>query len=623
MLGIVLAFLAGIQTPQDTATVDAPVYDIGAYGVSLPRPFDDWVFEPGVGPEATTVIFHPRGESLREQLWGALLLTSFRGEVPLRRIVEQRLETTWRPRLGRSFVLGEDDTLTIAGLPAMHTVVSGAIDHVALDVEEYTIARGGDLIVLQLRYPRGLPRDSIAAGYERVVAGLRIRGGGVSRPAATSLPVENVATARDMPDTPWQVTAYDALVRYDAPDARADFVVRMNLSNDGLLPEDSVAVWVWPALTMDSVRGDSLLAGVRASAGVWWVRLPAAAAPQDSTTLTIYYHGSGADPAVPSRLMRLAATGAFAAIDWLPRVQPALDSALQLVRASRPRLTLSFDVPDEWRAVAPGRLTSDGASLGRRHMTWRSDQVTATVPAFALGPYRVVTRPEAGVAVSVWLTPADSPSTATIDSLAASVRTAWVFCSRAFGRLPTSEVDVAATDVPRAQGFAGLLLLGHPASFGGVRDDTVVADAGLPSLGDLAHELARTWWGNSAAAAGPGSAWIVEAIPAWTALAIRGVEEGDSVRQRLVRDADSVWHSVARGRDLPLSRLPAWGPDVELLGAKGVAALEAARRAQGEALFRETLLTLAVEHRNSWITLDDVLTALGPGPAALLRSYFF
>jgi len=59
MLGIMLAVMVSMPAPQDTATVDAPVYGNEAFGVSVPRPYDDWVFEPGEGPQTTTVIFHP------------------------------------------------------------------------------------------------------------------------------------------------------------------------------------------------------------------------------------------------------------------------------------------------------------------------------------------------------------------------------------------------------------------------------------------------------------------------------------------------------------------------------------------------------------------------------------
>lgn len=618
MIGMVLAVLAGLPTPQDTATLDAPVYANEAYGVSLPRPFPDWVFEPGSGPQTTTVIFHPRAAALREQLWGALVLTTFPGEVPLQRVVESRVETTWRRRLGRTFTLVASDSLGVSGLPALRTRMSGAIDHVVLDVDEYAIARGGDLIILQLRYPRGLPRDSIEAGYQRVIAGLRIRGGAPVSPAPPLAVAESVASAQVVPPTGWQATSFDALVRYDPQVVRVDFAVTVDLVNQGASPAESVAVWVWPAFVVDSMRGDSALLPSRSSGSVSWVRLPGAVPPRGNTTFTVHYHAAGTDH-LPPRLMQLSTRGAFAAVDWLPRVQPALDSTFQFVRTPRPRVTLSFDLPDAWRAVAPGRLTADGVSLGRRHVTWSADQIATAGAAFALGPFRIVARSEGGVGVSVWLTAEDSPSSATVDSLAAEVRTAWLFCSRAFGRLPLDEVDVAVTGTPEVRGFAGLLLVGHPYGFA---VDSANAEF-VPASADVARELARTWWGNSVAAAGPGSAWIAEVIPEWTGAAFRGAIEGDSVRQRLMQQADSAWRSLPSGMDLPLSQVPVGDSSVALLRSKGVAALEAARGGAGDALFREALLTLAVEHRNDWIGLADILAALGATSAAALRTFLY
>jgi hypothetical protein len=40
-------------------------------------------------------------------------------------------------------------------------------------------------------------------------------------------------------------------------------------------------------------------------------------------------------------------------------------------------------------------------------------------------------------------------------------------------------------------------------------------------------------------------------------------------------------------------------------------------------LFREALLTLAVQHRNDWIELADVLAALGGSAAAALRTFLY
>jgi hypothetical protein len=260
--------------------------------------------------------------------------------------------------------------------------------------------------------------------------------------------------------------------------------------------------------------------------------------------------------------------------------------------------------------------------MGRRRVTWSSDQVATSEAAFVLGPYRIAARPEGDVGVSVWLAPVDTPSIATIDSLAAAVRTAWRLCSRAFGRLPIGEIEVVETPEPGVRGYAGLLLVGHDAR-GRAAADTAVDGGYLPALGDLGRELARTWWGNSVTATGAGSAWISEAFPAWMGAAIRGAVEGDSVRRRLVGQADSMWRALPRERDLPLGRVPVSDTSRDLLRTKGVAGIEAARKAIGQARFREALLSLAVEHRNGSITLADVFAAFGSDAAAVLRLFLF
>ena len=619
MLGIALALLAVVQAPQDTATLDAPVYADEAYGVSVPRPFDDWVFEPGVGPQTTTVIFHPRAASLRDQLWGALILAAFPAPVDLRPVTERRVAATWRQLLGRTYAMLAADSLTVDGLPAIRTLMSGAINHVALDVEEYTIARDSDLIILQLRYPRGLPRDSIAAGYRRVIGGLRIRGAPLPEAAPVPALAESVAAAGIVPRGPWEATAYDALVRYDAPAARADMAVRVDLVNGGPTPADSVAVWLWPALALDSVRGAGANLVVRARGSVTWARLPGALQPQETTALTVYYHAGGAGAPLPAQLLEFTRSGAFVATDWLPKVQPSLDSAGQAVQGARARITVRFDVPERWRAVTQGHLASDAVSQGRRLMTWRTGDVWPSVPAFALGPYRVLARQEPGVSIAVWLARADSVSSETVDTLAASVQAAWSFCSRAFGALGMGEINVVATDVADARGFSGLVFIPRRAG----RPSPAPEMLRVPDFPVLTREVARAWWGNSATPAGAGSAWMLESFPAWAAVAAQGVLQGDTVRQRLVREAEAAWRALPPNRDVPLGRVGVSGADAELLRSKGVAAIEAARRAAGEAQFREALLRLGVEHRNTWIALDDVLAALGPDAAAVLRPYLF
>ncbi len=622
MLGIALALLASLPAPQDTTTLDAPVYVNEAYGVSLPRPFDDWVFEPGTGPQTTTVIFHPRTALLRDQLWGALILTTFPAPVALRRVTEQRVAGTWRRLLGRTYELLTSDSLTVGGLPAIRTAMSGAINHVALDVEEYAIARDSDLIILQLRYPRGLPHDSIAAGYRRVVRGLRIRGGPPAQPvAAVDLPDTGAAPA-STPRTPFQVLAYDALVRYDAADVRADVAVRADIVNAGEAPADSLPAWVWSFFTLDSVRGATSALAVRSGGGVSWIHLPGAVDPQETTYLTFFLHVAAGARRFPPRLLELTPNGAYLAADWLPRVQPALDSTGQAAPGQRATITLRFDLPEDWHALAQGHLATDAVSMGRRLTTWRSEDVAPSTAAFAIGPYRAMTRRGHGLVVSVWLAPGDSLASGFVDALADSIRIAWDFCGGAFGRLPINEMNVVAAGLPEGRGFVGLLLVGAPGDLAGSSPDSTPGPPALP-FAVLAREVARTWWGNSATASGPGSAWILESFPAWTAVAAQGTLLGDTVRQRLVRDAEAGWRGLPQTGNTALSTVPVSDASAPILRTEGVAAIEAVRRAVGDASFREDLMYLAVEHRNARVSLDDVLAAFGGAGAAVLRPYLY
>lgn len=624
MLALVLAVVAAGQAPQDTATLDGPVYVNAAYGVSLPRPFDDWVFEPGTAQGTTTVIFHPRDVPLSAQLWGALVLTSFSSRVSLDAIADQRVENTWRRLLGRPFAVLGRDSLILAGLPAVHLRMTGTIGHVSVGVEEYVVARDSDLVLLQLRYPES-DRDSIGRGYQRVVTGLRIgHGGSAARePVITASFADSVAAARVLPRSRWQVAAYDALVRYDTVGPRADFVVRMEVVDGGTDSADSVPVWLWPGFALDSVRGGSVVPVSRSPASVSWVLAPAGEL-QSRATLTFFYHLQPGAAALPPGLMDMTPQGAFAVGEWLPRTQPALDSAGQRAQAMRPRLTLRFDLPEAWRAVAQGRLVSEAIFRGRRRMTWRTDEVATAVAAFALGPYHVTTGYPGVVPVSLWLEPGDSLlSAATTDSLAATVDAAWIFCSRAFGQLPIGEVAVATADLPAPRGFAGLVLLDRRTAgmFAAVDSSGAVPRQATDAV---FREVARTWWGNSVVAAGAGSAWIEESFPAWTALAARGVLQGDSVRQRLVAEVEAKWRvASARAGDLALSAIAPGGPRADLLRTKGVAAIEAMRRALGEARFREALLSLTREHRNGGLTLDTVLAAAGPDVSTVLRSFLY
>ncbi len=598
---------AGVS--QDTSSVDAPVYENPAYGVSIPRPAENWVFEPGQGRRTLSVIFHPKGVPLADQLWGVLLVAPYPGRTPLGTVADQRLQVSWRRQAGGSVTVRGRDSLWLAGCPAIHLSLSAVVGGVATQVEEYVVARRRDLIVLQFRSPREDSGDSVAAGYRRTLKGLRLGEGNAAARPATQAPVTvSTVGAPALPWSPWQVRAYDALVVYDTALVRADFAVRMDLVNDGPVPVDSVALGLWPGFDLDSVRFAGSRVRTAGAAGVVRMQLVAAVEPQEAAPLTAFFHLSAERAALPASRALVAPDAAYFAWDWLPRVQPARDSAGQVAQAVRPRLTLRFDVPRGWRAVAPGRLTADVSASGRRRITWAGDDVAAATPAFALGPFRVVERWSPGLGVAVWLTPGEEPSAAVVSELASAVRAGWIFCSRAFGRLPIGEFNVVSTRIPETRGFAGLVL-----------------SSGMDSpREELIREVARTWWGNSVGAAGTGSWWILEGFPAWTAIAARGASEGDSVRQRLVREAEASWRSAAAGGvDPPLGALVESADSAGLLRSKGAAALEAVRRAAGESVFREAVLTLSVEHRNRWISLEDLIGAFGPDARAVLRPFLY
>jgi len=609
MLGLALVACLALPhppIPQDTGTVDAPVYEDATFGVSIPRPFEDWLFEPGHGRRTATVIFHPRAEPLGNQLWGAIIITAYPGRASLGQVADQRLQVAWRSQLGDSFTLLSRDSLRLSGYPTIRLSLSGTIGGVPLSAEEYVIARRRELIVLQFRYPRSVPHDSIAVGYRRVLDGLRIGGGSAVAARAGPPSAERLAASRGLPWSPWQAQSYAALVRYDSTRLRADFAVRIELVNDGPVSADSAAVWLWPAFALDSVRTAAATQSGLSSAGLSRIKLPDDVQPQGATAITVFYHLGAEAVALPPEQGGFAPDGAYLAFDWLPRVQSALDSAGQVAQTLRARFTLTFDVPDTWRAVAPGRMTAEAVSAGRRRVTWATEDAAAATPAFALGAYRVLTRRVDGLGVAVWLAPDDTASDATVSAVAGAARAAWMFCSRAFGRLPIAEVNVVSTRLPEARGFLGLVLNG-----------------GMDTTRDvLFREIARSWWGNSVAASGPGSWWVREGFPVWTAIAARGALEGDTVRQRLVREAEARWRAAGPPlADAPLTSLVPGAPGADLLRSKGAAVLEAARRAAGESEFRAAILSLALEHRNGWITVQAILDALGPDASAVLRPY--
>jgi hypothetical protein len=177
-----------------------------------------------------------------------------------------------------------------------------------------------------------------------------------------------------------------------------------------------------------------------------------------------------------------------------------------------------------------------------------------------------------------------------------------------FGPPALDEVAVVEADRARGSRSPGLVLVAP--------DLTAVPDV-------LLRDLARLWWGGAVHAHGEGAAFVLEGLPAWVAVAARGVLEGDSVRQRLVREAEAH-RDAERGRDrrVALGDLDPYSAEgLGLIRAVSVAALEAVRRTIGEARLREALRRFAVHHRGGTAGLADFLPLLGPDGSATLRSH--
>lgn len=575
----VLCALAAVVAPQDTGMLDVPVYRNAAFGVSLPRPFDDWVFSAGRSPRTTTVLFHPRSAPLREQLWGALVLTGFDGPVPVGAVADQRIETTWRPELGQTFRLLTRDSLTVAGLPAIHIVMAGAVGRLAVDVEEYAIAHGRDLIVLQFRYPRGLPRDSIAAGYERTLAGFAVGTEDAVRASAPP-PVRRPAAvgleARRLDGSMWVPRSVDARLRIEAGSDRIAAVARLEVVNTDVLPRDSVLVALRAPWVVDSVQGPTGRTVRTRSGVVVAIPLPQPVEASGTTAVTLFYRLSppqGAEPAT-----RDATGRSFHLHGWIPLVEPWADSAGNAFPATLVRRTVRFDMPLALAAVTSGRLAVDVTTGERRQMTWVAEREDGPAAMFVVGPLRrALVRPGPLVSVRVWVdASAESGAGASrVREVADAAAAAWASYTRAFGRLTASDAEVVLSDaVPSSVSGASLVL--SPSA----------------SLDAIRTTVARVWWGQVVRFVGPRAEWMEEALASWSALALRAATDGDSVRQRLVREAE------ADG-----------GPLV---------ALEAARRAAGDAAFRSALRELFLNYRGRTATLADLRQLLGASAAAVL-----
>ncbi len=541
-----LAALAlAVQLQRDTL-IDAPVFDDARFGVSIPRPFDDWVFAASAGRGTTTVIFHPRRGSLSDQVWGVLVLTRLDGPTPLAELAERRLRTAWRPQLGSTYTLIARDSIDLVGLPAVRLLVSGAIDRAVLEVEEYLVVRDTDLVLLQFRYPRHMPRDSLEAGYRRTLEGIAIRGG--SAPVPPARVAANEASARwdALRESPWTVEELDVAVRAETPHGSRVAAARLDLVNDGPVPAGTVTLWVPPGAAVDSARVGPRRAGVTGRGQARRVTLEREISPGSNVSVTVYYRWTG-EPE-----------------HWLPLAQSPTDSASEPRRIGLPRVTVRANVPDSLRAVSTGHLSAEAAHGARRLLTWNAQDVPA--PALVIAARRPVTVRRGRLLVHVWRVPGGLlADTTALQRLAAEVHRLWSVLWRAFGPVPLAEVHLVEAGGDSTRGTPGLVLLG--------------GDADAPGV--LARELARTWWGGAIRVEGAGARRFINGLSSWTAsrIAITDIAEPEPVAgvravvgDARLRETLRTIAADARGGWITMDDVFA------ALGAQGAAALRAGLR---------------------------------------------
>jgi len=589
MIAPLLGLWLACQNPQaPPGTLDADVYRDSASGIALRRPWSDWVFAPSRGRGVTTVFFYPRDGTL-DQFLGALAVTSLRHGVQLDSVADQRIAETWQPVLGATFQLLARDSLAVHGLPAIHVVVSGAIGGTPLDVEEYLIARGNDLIVLQFRYPRSLPRDSLTLGYDRAFRSLEIRSdaapdtaeagvaegraGGADSAAPAPLPTPAPPPPAVAPDafapppqwrdiyatlggSPWRVSRVDALVRLPAASAPLTFEIHLDIVNDGLTSTDELPLWLPAGAILDSLSVASRVVSGLSATDVRRLPLPDTITFEGHLALTLFYHRAP-----------ISGLGIFLD-DWLPAVECPVDSLGRARATGLATVSIRFDVPESVVPVATGHLSAQLITSDRLQQTWTADGVAATRPGFVIGALVPALRTTGRLSVTVWRTAGTSVP---LDSCARLVAGAWAFGARAFGLVMAPEVNVVV-GAPDALGAPGLVLL----SPGSAVNPQQVREA-----------VARTWWGGAVRGTGDGAMVIDDGLAAWSAALMAGDTVGSTP-----------------------------GPDVR---TKTIAAMEAARRRLGGPRFREAVRTFAVEHRAGFAGLDDLASVLGDSGVASLK----
>ena len=164
------------------------------------------------------------------------------------------------------------------------------------------------------------------------------------------------------------------------------------------------------------------------------------------------------------------------------------------------------ELPESLMAVAPGMLTSQVVSGGRRMVRWTHDAPGQPDSLVAVGRYAREVQTVGRLTVTVWRLPPEQDAARVTDSLVAVVAGGWSHYWRAFGPVPRAEITLVETDAPTTRGATGIVFLGR--------------DAAPPVL---LRELARTWWGGYVPADSAAPRLVAEWMPSWSVWSLIGM----------------------------------------------------------------------------------------------------
>jgi hypothetical protein len=317
---------------------------------------------------------------------------------------------------------------------------------------------------------------------------------------------------------------HDIEVRLDPDTRRLSAVDRIRLEGTG-----ATLFGLDPAFTLESVAVDGVERAVADDRGQWRLTLD----DRPVHTLTVRYRGTlaaMADTGPTGSPVRPVASpdGSFlpSRTGWYPR----LDAAVSGYR-------ITIDVPEDQRALAPGRLLAERVAGGRYRATFAFDHAAEGIVLVA-GPYRVGERFHGNVRIRTYFHPSLAELEDNYLSKAAEyleLYEGWI------GTYPYEAFHVVSSPLPVGFGFPYFTYVGA----------RVLRLPFIPFT-SLPHEVLHSWWGNGVEVDYQRGNWAegLTTFMADYALAARqGAAKAKEMRARWLRD----YAALPASRDRPLT----------------------------------------------------------------------